>query len=82
MPGFHHSVAVLPLPFHRCCFHTPLLLPLRISYVLVRQHHWPGTVWNNGKIELELLLLNFISTEEQLVSFLPFTAVMERNLLT
>jgi len=34
MPDFHHSVAVLPLPFRRCVnrcrFHTPL--PLRIFF--------------------------------------------------
>jgi len=38
MPGFHHSVAVPPLPFRRsltrCRFRTPLSLPLRMRWLV------------------------------------------------
>jgi len=35
MPGFHHSVAVLPLPFRRCRFCTPLPFPLTLRIFAV-----------------------------------------------
>ena len=39
MPGFHHSVVVLPLPFRRsrsrCRFRTPLPLPLPLRIFLL-----------------------------------------------
>jgi len=35
MPGFHHSIAVLPLPFRRSRFRTPLPLPLPLRIVLL-----------------------------------------------
>jgi len=46
MPGFHHSVAVLPLSFRRCrcrcLFRTSLPLPLRIflSFTAVTEWHF------------------------------------------
>jgi len=47
MPGFHHSVAVLRLPFSRCRFRTPLPLP----YALARRRRWLAGQLRNGTTE-------------------------------
>jgi len=69
MPGFHHSVAVLPLPF-------PYRVAVAVMPWLVGVDDWLANYGTTGKIELDL-----IATEERLWHFLPFTAVTERNFL-
>jgi len=57
MPGFHHSVAVLPLPF-------PYTVAVTAAVCLASSASmigWPATERNNGKIELDP-----ISAEERL----------------
>ena len=57
MPGFHHSVAVLPLPFavpvSRCRFRTPLPLPLplRIPMRNSTEFSYVFFLQNNGVLQ-------------------------------
>jgi len=60
MPGFNHSVVVLPLPFRRCRFRTTLPLPC----ALARRCRWLAGQLRNGTTEK--IELDPISTEERL----------------
>ena len=74
MPGFHHSFAV---SVSRCRFRTPLPLPYTLA--LVGVDDWLASYGTEqGKKHNSILF----QRKNGCGSFLPFTAVSERNFLS